>query len=169
MNPIMTPVLTSILSGLLGYLIGSIPFGWIVVKLAKGVDIRTVGSGRTGGTNAFRAAGFVPGLLTATLDIIKGAVTVLVVRNLAGDSTLGWAEGLAGLGVVLGHNHSLFLNFKGGAGGRNRSGHWAGTLGDRRSTRLGHRGFHSVCVGLRLHGDNCRSPNRGSRIHHRRV
>jgi glycerol-3-phosphate acyltransferase PlsY len=113
----MTPVLTSILSGLLGYLIGSIPFGWIVVKLAKGVDIRTVGSGRTGGTNAFRAAGFVPGLLTATLDIIKGAVTVLVVRNLAGDSTLGWAEGLAGLGVVLGHNHSLFLNFKGGAGG----------------------------------------------------
>jgi glycerol-3-phosphate acyltransferase PlsY len=113
----LSPILISILCGLLGYLIGSIPFGWIIVKLVKGVDIRTVGSGRTGGTNAFRAAGFVPGMLTATLDVIKGAVTVLVVRNLLGGSTMGWAEALAGLGVVLGHNHSLFLGFKGGAGG----------------------------------------------------
>ena len=116
MNPV-NPILISLSCGLLGYLVGSIPFGWIIVKLVKGVDLRTVGSGRTGGTNAYRAAGFVPGLLTALLDVFKGAITVLIVRNLVGGSTLGWAEALAGLGVVLGHNHSLFLGFKGGAGG----------------------------------------------------
>ena len=113
----LNPIFMSIVCGVLGYLIGSIPFGWIIVKLVKGVDLRTIGSGRTGGTNAYRAAGFVPGLVTALLDVFKGALTVLIVRNLVGTSTLGWAEALAGLGVVLGHNHSLFLGFKGGAGG----------------------------------------------------
>jgi len=46
---------------LLAYLVGSIPFGWLVVKIASGKDVRTVESGRTGGTNAMRAAGFWPG------------------------------------------------------------------------------------------------------------
>ncbi len=110
-------VLISVLCALGGYLIGSIPFGWIIVKLTKGIDLRKVGSGRTGGTNAYRAAGFVPGLVTALLDVGKGAATVLAVRQLVGDHTLGWAEALAGLGVVLGHNYSVFLGFKGGAGG----------------------------------------------------
>lgn len=113
----MNSVLIAFVCAALGYLIGSVPFGWLIVKLVKDVDLRTVGSGRTGGTNAFRAAGFVPGLLTALMDIFKGAVTVLVVRNYFGDLTQGWAEALAGLCVVLGHNYSVFLKFKGGAGG----------------------------------------------------
>ena len=57
---------------LVSYLIGSIPFGWIIVKLATGRDLRGVESGRTGGTNAWRAAGILAGLLTAILDVIKG-------------------------------------------------------------------------------------------------
>jgi len=47
---------------LAGYIIGSIPFGLLIVKIINGIDIRTVASGRTGGTNAFRAAGFGAGL-----------------------------------------------------------------------------------------------------------
>ncbi|BCX04708.1 MAG: glycerol-3-phosphate acyltransferase [Candidatus Roseilinea sp.] len=106
----------SIACGLAGYLIGSIPFGWIIVRLVKGIDVREFGSGRTGGTNVFRAAGVVPGLATAILDVLKGVVAVLVVRQLV-MNTAGWAEALAGFGVVLGHNASCFLNFRGGAGG----------------------------------------------------
>ncbi|MRR30251.1 glycerol-3-phosphate acyltransferase, partial [bacterium] len=60
---------------LLAYLAGAIPFGWVVVKIASGKDIRTVESGRTGGTNAMRAAGFLAGLFTAGLDVLKGFST----------------------------------------------------------------------------------------------
>lgn len=106
----------SIACGVAGYLIGSIPFGWIIVKLVKGIDVREFGSGRTGGTNVFRAAGVVPGLATAILDVLKGVIAVLIVRQFV-MNTAGWAESLAGFGVVLGHNASCFLNFRGGAGG----------------------------------------------------
>lgn len=112
----MVTVLISLACGLAGYLIGSIPFGFLIVKLVKGIDIRDQGSGRTGGTNVFRTAGFPAGLITALLDVGKGAVTVLIVRQLFPD-TQGWAEVLAGAGVVLGHNASIFLGFRGGAGG----------------------------------------------------
>jgi len=106
----------SIACGLAGYLIGSIPFGWLIVKLVKGIDVRQFGSGRTGGTNVFRAAGVAAGLTTAILDVLKGVAAVLIVRQFIAD-TAGWAEALAGFGVVLGHNASCFLNFRGGAGG----------------------------------------------------
>ena len=58
---------------LAAYLIGSIPFGWVVVKISTGKDVRQVASGRTGGTNVMRAAGAVAGLLTGFLDLIKGS------------------------------------------------------------------------------------------------
>lgn len=112
----MDSLLISLACGVIGYLMGSIPFGYLIVKLVKGVDIRQYGSGRTGGTNVFRVAGFPAGLATAVLDICKGAVTVMLLRQLlpwAG----GWPEALAGAGVVLGHNASVFLKFRGGAGG----------------------------------------------------
>jgi acyl phosphate:glycerol-3-phosphate acyltransferase len=112
----MNIVLVSLACGLIGYVIGSIPFGYLIVKLVKGVDIRTQGSGRTGGTNVFRVAGFPAGFATALLDIGKGVVTVLLVRHFI-PGTQGWAEALAGTGVVLGHNASLFIGFRGGAGG----------------------------------------------------
>ncbi|MCL5995823.1 MAG: glycerol-3-phosphate acyltransferase [Chloroflexi bacterium] len=112
----MNTVFVSLVCGLVGYIIGSIPFGYLIVKLMKGVDIRSYGSGRTGGTNVFRVAGFPAGLVTALLDIGKGALTVLIVRQFI-PGTEGWAEALAGAGVVLGHNASLFIGFRGGAGG----------------------------------------------------
>lgn len=113
---IMSAFWISAACGAAGYFIGSIPFGWIIVKLVKGIDVREFGSGRTGGTNVFRAAGVVPGLATAILDVLKGVVAVLIARHFVVD-TAGWAEALAGFGVVLGHNASCFLNFRGGAGG----------------------------------------------------
>lgn len=112
----MDAVLISLACGFIGYLVGSIPFGWVIVKLVKGIDVRQVGSGRTGGTNVFRAAGPVAGVATAVLDVLKGVLAVLVVRQVI-SGTEGWAEALAGFGVVLGHNASVFLNFRGGAGG----------------------------------------------------
>ena len=112
----MELVLITFACGAIGYLIGSVPFGYLIVKLVKGVDIREQGSGRTGGTNVFRVAGFPAGLVTALLDVGKGALTVLIVRQLFPE-TMGWAEALAGAGVVLGHNASIFLGFRGGAGG----------------------------------------------------
>jgi len=110
-------IILSIVCGFAGYVLGSVPFGFLIVKLTKGVDIRTIGSGRTGGTNAYRAAGFWAGLATALLDIGKGALAVTLVRYFFGEQTQGWAEALTGVGVILGHNYSCFLGFKGGAGG----------------------------------------------------
>jgi acyl phosphate:glycerol-3-phosphate acyltransferase len=112
----MNTLLVSLACGLAGYMVGSIPFGFLIVKLVKGIDIRDQGSGRTGGTNVFRVAGFPAGMITALLDVGKGAITVLLVRQFVHD-TQGWAEALAGAGVVLGHNASVFLGFRGGAGG----------------------------------------------------
>ncbi len=121
----------SIACGIIGYLTGSIPFGWIIVKLTRGIDVRQFGTGRTGGTNVFRAAGPVAGVATAVLDVLKGVAAVLIVRQITPD-TGGWAEALAGFGVVLGHNASIFLGFRGGAGGATAVGtsialwHWSG-------------------------------------------
>jgi glycerol-3-phosphate acyltransferase PlsY len=112
----MSGLLVSIACGVAGYLIGSISFGYLIVKAVRGIDIREFGSGRTGGTNVYRAAGMAPFVLTATLDALKGVVAVLLVRHFVA-GTEGWAEALAGFGVVLGHNASCFLNFRGGAGG----------------------------------------------------
>ncbi|RPH71086.1 glycerol-3-phosphate acyltransferase [bacterium] len=114
-----------IVIGLIGsYLLGSLPFGLLIVKLSTGKDLRDVESGRTGGTNAMRAAGFLVGLLTATLDMLKGAAAVLLVRNLL--PGLVWVEVAAPLAAIMGHNYSIFLIEKlsggklhlgGGAGG----------------------------------------------------
>src|SRR5512138_541874 len=109
---------------ILGYIIGSIPFGLLIVKMKTGKDIRTIESGRTGGTNAVRAAGFGAGLLTAILDILKGAVSVWIAEFLLPDGHL--VHILAPIAAILGHNYSLFLidrdangklRFHGGAGG----------------------------------------------------
>ena len=112
--------LTIFLAILAGYLLGSIPFGFLFVRLVKGVDLRTVGSGRTGGTNSFRAAGIAVGLLTFLMDVVKGAAAVWLARWLFGASvtpqTLPWIEAFAGAAAVFGRNWSIFLKFKGGAG-----------------------------------------------------
>jgi len=110
---------------LLGYILGSIPFGLLIVKLKTGKDIRTVESGRTGGTNAMRAAGFGAGLLTAVLDILKGAAAVWIAQ--AVDPQTQLLQVLAPIASILGHNYSIFMierdengkfvRLRGGAGG----------------------------------------------------
>jgi glycerol-3-phosphate acyltransferase PlsY len=109
---------------IIGYIIGSIPFGLLIVKMKTGKDIRTVESGRTGGTNAVRAAGLGAGLLTALMDILKGAASVWLAQTLLPENQL--VHILAPLAAILGHNYSLFLisrdengklRFHGGAGG----------------------------------------------------
>lgn len=108
----------------LAYLFGSIPFGLLIVKLKTGKDIREIESGRTGGTNAMRAAGFGAGLLTAILDILKGAVSVWAAQALSPDNQL--VHVLAPVAAIAGHNYSIFLaerdekgrlRLRGGAGG----------------------------------------------------
>jgi glycerol-3-phosphate acyltransferase PlsY len=106
-----------------GYVFGSIPFGLIVVKLMSGKDIRMIASGRTGGTNAMRAAGPWAGVLTAVLDILKAAATVWLARALTPNV---WMHALTPIAAILGHNYSIFLmergpdgrvRLRGGAGG----------------------------------------------------
>jgi glycerol-3-phosphate acyltransferase PlsY len=114
---------------LICYVIGSIPFGLLIVKLSTGKDIRQVESGRTGGTNAMRAAGFWAGLGTAVLDILKSASTVWLTRGLINLGWLpdsAWLVMLAPVCAIIGHNYSIFLversangklRLRGGAGG----------------------------------------------------
>jgi glycerol-3-phosphate acyltransferase PlsY len=118
---------------LLGYVLGSIPVGLYVCRL-YGVDIRTVGSGRTGGTNAWRAAGLKAAIPTILGDALKGAIAIWIVTWLYGllfpepaamsvdeavayTNALHLAQSLAGGLAVVGHNWSFLMGFKGGAGG----------------------------------------------------
>ena len=101
----------------IGYLFGAIPFGYTFVWWVARRDVTRMGSGRTGGTNALRAGGPVAGVLTAVFDFLKGALAVLVARALTqGQAVQPWAEALAGAAAGLGHNASIFIGFKGGAG-----------------------------------------------------
>ena len=109
----------------LAYIIGSIPFGWLIVKMKTGKDIRVIESGRTGGTNAMRAAGFWAGMLTAIMDILKGATAVWIAKALLPGANL--LHMLAPIAAIIGHNYSIFVperneqgrivRLKGGAGG----------------------------------------------------
>jgi glycerol-3-phosphate acyltransferase PlsY len=117
-------MMTALLSIPLAYLIGSIPSGLLVVKLFTGKDVRTIESGRTGGTNAMRAGGAVAGLLTASMDVFKGAAAVMISKNLS--MGMDWMAALSGVMAIVGHNYSAFLiekgengklHFRGGAGG----------------------------------------------------
>ncbi len=112
-----------LLALLLAYLLGSIPFGFLIVKMINGRDVREIESGRTGGTNAMRAAGLVAGGLTATLDVVKGVATAWVVNWLVPGQI--WVQVFAAFLAVIGHNYPIFLiqrkngklQMRGGAGG----------------------------------------------------
>ena len=103
----------------LGYLLGSFPTGVVAARWITGKDPRQQGSGRTGGTNVLRTAGRIPALLTIIGDLAKGAVAVLLARAIVGGEV---ASALAGLAAVLGHNRSIFLRFRGGAGSMTNTG-----------------------------------------------
>jgi glycerol-3-phosphate acyltransferase PlsY len=104
--------------GVIGYGIGSISSGYIVGRLYRNVDLRTVGSGSTGATNTFRALGLGAALLVAILDILKGAVSVwiasAVVTGTADERTI--ATAVAAVAAVAGHCWPAFLEGRGGRG-----------------------------------------------------
>ncbi len=99
------------------YLLGSVPMGYLIVKLTHGIDIRTVGSGRTGGSNVLRAAGILPAAFTVLGDFAKGYGSVLITRLLIPNPAVVTAvAAVAALASVAGHNWSIFLQFRGGVG-----------------------------------------------------
>jgi acyl phosphate:glycerol-3-phosphate acyltransferase len=97
------------------YLLGSVPSGWVVMKVYRNQDVRKLGSGNIGAANVFRAGG--PGAFAATLiaDGLKGFIPVMLGILLGlGDQELALAA--IGLAAVLGHTWPLYLGFRGGKG-----------------------------------------------------
>jgi glycerol-3-phosphate acyltransferase PlsY len=106
-------IVVAIALALLSYGAGSIPFGVVVAKITGAPDPRTLGSGRTGGTNALRAMGRRRALVVVTGDVLKGTVPVIVARLLTGNAGV---EVLCGIAAILGSTRSVFVSFKGGRG-----------------------------------------------------
>ncbi|HVM46992.1 MAG TPA: glycerol-3-phosphate 1-O-acyltransferase PlsY, partial [Candidatus Acidoferrum sp.] len=117
------PIVCPALMLLTAYLLGSIPTGFVVAR-AKGVDIRTVGSGNIGATNVFRILGKTAGALVLLADAAKGWLAVFVADRFfagwgspgAGPARLEWFSIGAGIAAILGHNYTCWLRFKGGKG-----------------------------------------------------
>lgn len=101
-----------ILAVIAAYLIGGIPFGYVLVRLKSGRDVRAMGSGNIGATNVLRTEGKALGVATLLLDIAKGWFAVWLASRLTGGDTLYMS--LAALAVVLGHAFPVFLKFQGG-------------------------------------------------------
>lgn len=106
---------------LFGYLVGSVPFGYLVGR-ARGVDIRTQGSGNIGATNVFRVLGKGYGIGVFVLDSLKGVLPVVyagALYQMTGGAAVASGAGislLAGLAAIIGHNYTWWLGFKGGKG-----------------------------------------------------
>jgi glycerol-3-phosphate acyltransferase PlsY len=97
-----------------GYLLGSIPFGYLIVKMRQGGDIRGAGSGNIGATNVARVAGVAAGAVTLLLDAAKGYLAVWAAgRVTSGDVT--WMA-FAGLAAIVGHLFPVWIGFRGGKG-----------------------------------------------------
>jgi glycerol-3-phosphate acyltransferase PlsY len=115
------PVLTYLLVSLAAYLLGSIPSGYILVRLFLKEDIRAVGSGNIGATNVIRSGSKGLGALTFLLDACKGYVAVVLASRIASAPALTPvnhqnAAALAALFAILGHVYTVWLRFKGGKG-----------------------------------------------------
>ena len=96
------------------YLLGSIPTSYLTVRLLRGQDLRTLGSGNLGATNLFRVLGWKYAIPVGLFDMMKGAVPVLVFAPRAGGTDM--AAILLGLAAIAGHVFSVFVGFKGGKG-----------------------------------------------------
>jgi len=110
---------------LIAYLLGAIPFGLVISQKMAGVDIRQHGSGNIGATNVFRVLGVKYGILTAVLDVGKAVASVLLAGLIIGNEPLmvvsydihvPLAQIVAALMVMVGHNWSVYIRFKGGKG-----------------------------------------------------
>jgi acyl phosphate:glycerol-3-phosphate acyltransferase len=99
---------------LVAYLLGSIPFGWLIVKLGRGADVRASGSGNIGATNVTRVAGKAAGVATLLLDVGKGYLAVWMAARWT-HGNIRWMMAAA-LAAVAGHIFSCWLRFRGGKG-----------------------------------------------------
>ena len=106
-------MLRTVVLMLIAYLAGSIPMGVLAARFSGGVDPRTIGSGRTGGTNALRALGRGRAAIVVTGDLLKGAVPVVLARYVTGDPLV---EVLCGAAAVAGAIWSVFAGFRSGRG-----------------------------------------------------
>ncbi len=97
----------------IGYLLGSIPSGLLVGRLARGIDVREFGSGRTGFTNVLRTVGPRWGVLVLVADLAKGALAV-VIAGIVSDEP--YVQALAGLAAAIGHDWPVLAGFRGGRG-----------------------------------------------------
>jgi acyl phosphate:glycerol-3-phosphate acyltransferase len=96
----------------IAYLIGGIPFGYLLVRLTTGRDVRSLGSGNIGATNVLRTTGRAVAIVTLLLDIAKGFLAVWLMAGASYESPL-WMSAAA-LAVMAGHAYPIFLKFKGG-------------------------------------------------------
>ncbi|MCY3543739.1 MAG: glycerol-3-phosphate 1-O-acyltransferase PlsY [Chloroflexi bacterium] len=99
----------------IGYLLGALPFGLILGRLFKGVDVREYGSGKTGMTNVMRTAGIPAAALSLALDMGKSIAVVALARFVIFPDVPG-AHAAGAIAVLVGHNWSVFIGFKGGRG-----------------------------------------------------
>jgi glycerol-3-phosphate acyltransferase PlsY len=115
----MTTLLLSVIAVVVAYLIGAIPFGFLIAKAIKGVDVRTIGSGNIGATNVARALGFKFFPVVFALDAAKGYLPTFffprLVEAWTGSSVPDLPPFVA-LATILGHNFPIYLGFKGGKG-----------------------------------------------------
>jgi len=102
------------LTTLLAYLLGSIPFGYLIVRWRKGIDVRVTGSGSIGATNVMRNLGIAGFVATFILDVGKGVAAVLVVAKLTAQNPTWIAA--AAVAAILGHCFPVWLKFRGGKG-----------------------------------------------------
>ena len=102
----------ALLAAVIAYLIGGIPFGYLLVRMKTGEDVRSQGSGNIGATNVLRTTGRVAGVLTLVLDIGKGCLAVWLAGRLTNHAPA--AMSLAALAVMAGHAYPVYLKFRGG-------------------------------------------------------
>jgi glycerol-3-phosphate acyltransferase PlsY len=111
---------------LVGFLLGAIPFSLFMGKLFAKKDIRTVGDGNPGGTNAIKAGGMKAGIPAILLDIGKGFLPVFLAQKYG---LAGWSLIPVCLAPILGHAFSPFLRFRGGKALGPTGGVWVGLVG----------------------------------------
>lgn len=107
-------LIQNIIGPVIAYFIGSIPFGFLLTKFIKDIDIRQVGSGNPGATNVARVLGKPYGILVFFLDMLKGFLPVYFFDQLFSGHGHNLALILCGVGVICGHTFPIFLGFKGG-------------------------------------------------------